>query len=180
MEWHPLGSQAFYPLQNQKWLVVVASGSDPCDPENLHVFTATGQQGANYARNTWHRPLLVHHPDSDFFIVDRGGQGNNLEEREFSDTVLVAGPGLIFARHNIRVPGQNNAWLVCGTDRGKEVRFFAGFIMRQHRWDTQILQVIPDKMDQWKVRISANGIKTNKPLDHRNRKEWISHGVLGL
>ena len=138
--------------------MVVASGSDPCDPENLHVFTATGQQGVNYARNTWH------HPDSDFFIVDRGGPGNNLEEREFSDTVLVAGPGLIFTRHNIRGPGQNNAWLVCGADRGKEVRLFADFIMRQHRWDTQILQVMPDKMDQswcpWSMNRDSRNIPT--------------------
>jgi len=144
--------------------VVVASGSDPCDPENLHVFTATGQQGVNYARNTWHHPLLVHHPDGDFFIVDRGGPGNNLEEREFSDAVLVAGPGLIFTRHNIRGPGQNNAWLVCGTDRGKEDRLFAGFIMRQHRWDTQILQVMPDKMDQswcpWSMNRDSRNIPT--------------------
>lgn len=87
MERHPLGSQAFYPLQDRDWLVVVAGEDDPCDPDNLHAFHATGRQGVNYARNTWHHPLLVLQPDSDFLVVDRGGPGDNLEERELSQTI---------------------------------------------------------------------------------------------
>lgn len=90
MERHPLGSQAFYPLQSRDWLVVVAQGDDPCAPENLRVFRASGTQGVNYARNVWHHPLLVREPDSDFLIVDRGGPGDNLEEREFSQKILIA------------------------------------------------------------------------------------------
>jgi ureidoglycolate lyase len=85
MERHPLGSQAFYPLQDRAWLLVVSVADDPLDPAGLRAFRASGTQGVNYARNVWHHPLLVLHPDSDFLIVDRGGEGNNLEEREFGD-----------------------------------------------------------------------------------------------
>ena len=77
MERHPLGSQAFYPLQNEDWLVLVCT--DPLDAGSYHCFRATGQQGVNYARNVWHFPLLVFAP-SRFIIVDRKGPGNNLEE----------------------------------------------------------------------------------------------------
>ena len=90
MERHPLGSQAFYPLQNQDWLVVVASGSNPTDFGNLKAFRATGTQGVNYARNTWHHPLLVLEPDSRFLIVDRDGPGENLEEIAFKSEIHLA------------------------------------------------------------------------------------------
>lgn len=89
MERHPLGSQAFYPLQDRDWLLVVSIADDPCDPNGLKVFRATGSQGVNYARNVWHHPLLVLVADSDFLIVDRGGPGNNLEERLFDNAASV-------------------------------------------------------------------------------------------
>src|SRR6185503_6670214 len=55
VERHPLGSQAFYPLQERDWLIVVA---EP-DLQTLRAFRASGRQGINYARNVWHYPLLV-------------------------------------------------------------------------------------------------------------------------
>ena len=57
MERHPLGSQLFYPLQDKPWLVLVCS--DPQDPTSYQAFRATGLQGINYAKGTWHFPLLV-------------------------------------------------------------------------------------------------------------------------
>ena len=84
MERHPLGSQAFYPLQMREWLVVVSNEQDPLNASGLKAFRASGIQGINYARNIWHHPLLVLEPDSDFLIVDRGGPGANLEEVRFS------------------------------------------------------------------------------------------------
>lgn len=77
MERHPLGSQIFYPLQDEPWLVLVCD--DPKDLESYRAFKASGQQGINYARNTWHHPLLVLEAQR-FFVVDRKGPGNNLEE----------------------------------------------------------------------------------------------------
>jgi len=78
MERHPLGSQAFLPLQDRPWLVLVAE--DVHDHSSYRAFTATGQQGVNYARNVWHHPLLVMNADSRFLIIDRKGPGNNLDE----------------------------------------------------------------------------------------------------
>ncbi|MBC8036381.1 MAG: ureidoglycolate lyase, partial [Rhizobiales bacterium] len=78
MERHPLGSQIFYPLQDRPWLVLVCI--DPRDASTFRSFTATGRQGINYARNTWHHPLLVFDAGSRFLVIDRKGPGNNFEE----------------------------------------------------------------------------------------------------
>lgn len=80
VERHPLGSQAFYPLQDGDWLIVVAEAESPPNAATLRVFRATGRQGINYARNVWHYPLLALAADSDFLVIDRKGPGNNLEE----------------------------------------------------------------------------------------------------
>lgn len=86
MERHPLGSQAFVPLHDRDWLVVVSAGPDPCRPQALRAFRAGGRQGVNYARGTWHHPLIVLTPDQEFLVIDRGGDGTNLEEAPFPDT----------------------------------------------------------------------------------------------
>lgn len=78
MERHPLGSQLFYPVQNAEWLVVVCA--DPHSPESYRAFRANGRQGVNYARGTWHHPLLVFTPGERFLVVDRIGPGQNLDE----------------------------------------------------------------------------------------------------
>ena len=83
MERHPLGSQAFMPLQPHDWLVVVApdnAAGDAPDFSRLICFRAGGDQGVSYARGVWHHPLLVLVPEQDFLIVDRKGEGHNLDE----------------------------------------------------------------------------------------------------
>jgi ureidoglycolate lyase len=89
MERHPLGSQAFVPLQPRDYLVVVADPAQPVSPGALRAFRATGGQGVNYARNVWHHPLLVLEADSDFLVVDRGGPGDNEEEFRFAEDAAV-------------------------------------------------------------------------------------------
>ena len=80
MERHPLGSQASVPRSGQKFLIVVAEGSDTPALEDLRAFISDGTQGVTYAKNVWHHPLLALEPESDFLIVDRSGPGNNLNE----------------------------------------------------------------------------------------------------
>ncbi|HEY7766059.1 MAG TPA: ureidoglycolate lyase [Aestuariivirgaceae bacterium] len=87
MERHPLASQAFIPLQEQDYLVVVAQ--EPI-ASSLRGFVAKGTQGVNYRRNVWHHPLLVLEPDSRFLLIDRGGVGNNLEEAVLAQTVYIS------------------------------------------------------------------------------------------
>ena len=88
MERHPLGSQLFMPLNEKPWLVVVCT--DPHVRASYRAFSATGEQGVNYARNTWHHPLLVLTDASPFLVVDRGGPGDNLEEVRFAEADWLA------------------------------------------------------------------------------------------
>ncbi len=79
MERHPLGSQIFFPLQDEEWLVLVCT--DPKIEASYRLFQAKGQQGINYAKGAWHHPLLVQ-GNNRFIVVDRRGPGNNLEEMQ--------------------------------------------------------------------------------------------------
>lgn len=88
MERHPFGSQAFIPLQGRAFLVVVSKDVDGV-PGKPQAFLAAGNQGVNYAANTWHHPLLALEPDSDFLVVDRGGDGDNLEEYFFDKAFII-------------------------------------------------------------------------------------------
>ncbi|MCG8441289.1 MAG: ureidoglycolate lyase [Caulobacterales bacterium] len=81
MERHPLGSQAFIPLQKRPFLVVVAPPGE-LDPDAVRAFRAAPGQGVNYARGVWHHFLLALEEVSDFLVVDRIGPGENLEERD--------------------------------------------------------------------------------------------------
>jgi ureidoglycolate lyase len=90
VERHPLGSQAFYPLQDRDWLIVVAETGLPPTAGTLRAFRATGRQGINYARNVWHYPLLVLGGEGDFLIIDRKGPGNNLEEAELPHPAFLS------------------------------------------------------------------------------------------
>jgi ureidoglycolate lyase len=89
VERHPLGSQCFMPLREQNYLVVVAKGEAAPEPESLRAYLARGTQGVNYHRNAWHHPLLVLEADSPFLVIDRGGEGNNLEEAYFAEPAVL-------------------------------------------------------------------------------------------
>jgi ureidoglycolate lyase len=80
LERHPLGSQAFMPLGDQPYLVVVAPPGPPPGPDDLRAFLAQPGEGVNYAPGTWHHPLLALNEVSDFLVIDRSGPGNNCEE----------------------------------------------------------------------------------------------------
>jgi len=88
VERHPLGSQAFYPLSPRPFLVIVAEdhGGKPGTPR---AFLTAPHQGVNFAMNTWHGVLTPLAEASDFLVVDRGGEGNNLEEYFFETPYLV-------------------------------------------------------------------------------------------
>lgn len=73
LERHPLGSQAFVPLSLLPYLVVVAPAAAEPDLKDVRCFQAAPGQGVNYARGTWHHPLIALHAPCDFLVVDRGG-----------------------------------------------------------------------------------------------------------
>jgi ureidoglycolate lyase len=82
-ERHPIGSQAFIPLQGRPFLVAVAPPGD-FDPSAVRVFRAEANQGVNYAKGTWHHFLLALEAQSDFLVIDRDGPGDNLDEIELA------------------------------------------------------------------------------------------------
>jgi ureidoglycolate lyase len=88
VERHPLGSQAFIPLTENSFLVVVAPDEDGEPGEPMAFETAPGQ-GVNIARNVWHGILTPLHSVSDFVVIDRGGSGCNLDEHFFEKPYLV-------------------------------------------------------------------------------------------
>ena len=90
VERHPFGSQAFYPLSPHPFLVVVAPDEGGVPGTPLAFLTAPGQ-GVNIAMNTWHGVLTPLGPEADFLCVDRGGDGNNLEEHFFPAPWRVEG-----------------------------------------------------------------------------------------
>lgn len=79
LERHPLGSQAFVPMTEDPFLVVVAPDEDG-QPGRPRAFLTNGQQGVNYLRGVWHGVLTPLGRAARFLIVDRIGPGVNLEE----------------------------------------------------------------------------------------------------
>lgn len=83
MERHPRGSQAFIPMCESPFLVIVAldQGGAPGKPM---AFQTKGGQGVNYHRNIWHGVLTPLSGSGIFAVVDRIGAGENLEEHWFN------------------------------------------------------------------------------------------------
>jgi ureidoglycolate lyase len=79
VERHPFGSQAFIPLSPRPFLVVVCH-NEPEGPGEPHAFLTSPGQGVNYRRGAWHGVLTPIGEAQDFVIVDRGGDGSNVEE----------------------------------------------------------------------------------------------------
>lgn len=88
VERHPLGSQAFYPLSDAPWLVIVAPDESGTPGTPLAFRPAPGQ-GVNIAINTWHGVLCPLDRPSDYLVLDRGGDGNNLEEYVYPEPWAV-------------------------------------------------------------------------------------------
>ena len=85
VERHPLGSQAFVPLGGRPFVVVVAEDGPDGRPDEPRAFLTRPGQGVNYPRNRWHGVLTAVGEPQDFLVVDRGGEGVNLEEFHFED-----------------------------------------------------------------------------------------------
>ncbi|MHA6907671.1 ureidoglycolate lyase [Ralstonia pseudosolanacearum] len=88
LERHPRGSQAFIPLNERPYLIVVAPAG-ALDPARLRAFVTRGWQGVNYAPGVWHHPLLALDVVSDFIVVDRGGEGPNCDEQDLPEPVWL-------------------------------------------------------------------------------------------
>jgi ureidoglycolate lyase len=89
MERHPLGSQAFIPLNGQRYVVVVAPAGAPPARADLRAFLCRGDQGINYHRGTWHHPMLALDRACEFAEFHRAGPGANCDEAALPCAVVV-------------------------------------------------------------------------------------------
>ncbi|MBR9906068.1 MAG: ureidoglycolate lyase [Gammaproteobacteria bacterium] len=90
LERHPQGSQAFMPLHQERFIVVVAPAGENIDPADVRAFVTDGRQGVNYRAGTWHAIQSVLEREGEFLVVDRGGDGNNCDEFPLAITVTLA------------------------------------------------------------------------------------------
>lgn len=97
LERHPLGSQAFLPLTDKPYLVVVAPAGALL-PEAVKAFVTCGWQGVNYQKGVWHHPLIALDEISDFIVVDRGGNGDNCDEQALPVSLWLTAEALAEAR----------------------------------------------------------------------------------
>lgn len=88
VERHPEGSQAFIPMSHHPFLVIVAH-DDHGTPVDPHAFITSPGQAINLHRGIWHGVLTPLHAPGLFAVVDRIGDGENLEEYRFNSPYLV-------------------------------------------------------------------------------------------
>ncbi|WP_289041038.1 ureidoglycolate lyase [uncultured Aliiroseovarius sp.] len=88
VERHPDGSQAFIPVSGVPMLVVVAEDQDGA-PVNLKAFMTKPGQAINLHRGVWHGVLAPIEKPGQFIVVDRIGDGPNLQEHWFDDPYVV-------------------------------------------------------------------------------------------
>ena len=88
MERHPLSSQAFIPLGQQPYLVVVAAKGEFI-ANKMKAFLAQANQGVNYHAGTWHHYCFALQQVSDFLVVDRGGEGQNCDLVELDGSQVI-------------------------------------------------------------------------------------------
>lgn len=89
MERHPLGSQAFLPIDDDPFLVLVGHTGNTLSEEDLLLFHTNGRQGVNFFKNTWHHFQICLGKTRDFIVIDRGGSGNNLEELKLTEEIYI-------------------------------------------------------------------------------------------
>jgi len=88
MERHPLGSQAFIPMHQNPFLVIVAADQDGV-PDVPNAFVTKAGQAINIHQNVWHGVLTPLSDPGLFAVVDRIGEGNNLQEYSFDEPYVV-------------------------------------------------------------------------------------------
>lgn len=92
MERHPLSTQAFIPVDGQRYIVVVAPAGDPPALDTFRAFVCDGGQGISYGRGIWHHPMIALDKQCDFIEVHRAGKDRNCDEAELPGPVEIAMP----------------------------------------------------------------------------------------
>ena len=88
MEKHPLGSQAFIPMNETTFLCFVAPPGESPEIDKIQSFIIPPKTGINYKPGIWHFPLIST-KDTDFLVIDRKGNSENLVIHKFDKEKVV-------------------------------------------------------------------------------------------
>jgi len=88
MEKHPLGSQAFIPMKETTFLCFVAPTGESPEINKIQSFIIPPKTGINYKPSIWHFPLISTE-DTDFLVIDRKGNCENLVIHKFDKEKVV-------------------------------------------------------------------------------------------
>ncbi|SDW98101.1 ureidoglycolate lyase [Litoreibacter albidus] len=88
LERHPQGSQAFIPMSFEPFLIIVAQDLGNA-PGEVSAFLSAAGQAINFHKGTWHGVLTPLHAPGLFAVVDRIGDGANLEEFRLEHPVMI-------------------------------------------------------------------------------------------
>ena len=88
MEKHPLGSQAFIPMNDTSFLIFVAPKGEKPKINKIESFIVPKQTGINYKPGIWHFPLISL-KNMNFLVIDRKGKGNNLIIHNFKKEKIM-------------------------------------------------------------------------------------------
>ena len=88
MEKHPLGSQAFIPMKETTFLCFVAPSGESPQIDKIQSFIVPPKTGINYKPGIWHFPLISTE-DTNFLVIDRKGNGENLIIHKFEKEKVV-------------------------------------------------------------------------------------------
>lgn len=85
LERHPEGSQAFVPMTEHPFLIIVAASPEA----RPRAFVSAPGQGINLARGTWHGVLTPLHEPGLFAVIDRIGETPNCDEHPLAEPWIV-------------------------------------------------------------------------------------------
>ena len=85
IERHPKGSQAFIPMTQHPFLVIVTASPT----HTPRAFLTNGAQGINLHKGTWHGVLTPLTATGLFAVIDRIGDDPNLEEHHYAEPWIV-------------------------------------------------------------------------------------------
>ena len=88
MEKHPLGSQMFMPMKETTFLCFVAPEGNFPEIKKIQSFIIPPKTGINYKPGIWHFPLISTE-DTNFIVVDRKGNGENLIIHHFKNDKII-------------------------------------------------------------------------------------------
>ena len=89
LECHLLGSQAFIPLHNRPFLIVVAPPAASPEFKSIQGFFTNGEQGVNLHRGVWHHHQLSLEETCDYLVIERSAPGVNTIEQHLDKNLFI-------------------------------------------------------------------------------------------